>query len=181
MIARREARLKWRAERAAYRASDEFKEVLKERNRKNWLKRKSLGKTREHDRKRWRENIQHRLGQNMRRVVHSALTRLTGTRKHSKTFSLIGCSVSALKVHLESQFVEGMTWENYGSAWHVDHFIPLARFDLRDEKQQKLAFYFENLKPLWKAANHRKSDLIEVDGKQVRAREIRTIIPFKAA
>jgi len=181
VIARREARLAWRKERADYRASDQFKAVLKERNRKNWLKRKSLGKTREHDRKKWRENLQHRLASNMRRLVHSALTRMTTIRKCSRTFDLIGCSVSALKVHLETQFIESMSWENYGSSWHVDHRIPLALFDLSDAGQQRAAFHFENLRPLWKSANHQKSDRVIVDGKEVRARDIRKIVPFKAA
>jgi hypothetical protein len=48
-----------------------------------------------------------------------------------------------------------MTWENYGQ-WHVDHHIPLAEFDLREPEQQKQAFNYTNLRPLWAADNHRK-------------------------
>ena len=30
--------------------------------------------------------------------------------------------------HIESQFTEGMTWENYGE-WHVDHRLPITSFN----------------------------------------------------
>ncbi len=176
VIAKRKAWLNRRAERADYRASDEFKAVLKERNHQRWLKRKSEGKTREYDRKR-RLNVQHRLGQNMRRLIHQALTRQSTIRLAGKTFQLIGCSLPALKLHLESLFDDKMRWDNYGSYWHVDHRIPLALFDLSDPDQQRIAFHFENLRPLEARQNQSKSDKVG----DVRARYIRTIIPFKAA
>jgi hypothetical protein len=53
-------------------------------------------------------------------------------RKSSQTHNLIGCSLESLRVHLESHFQEGMTWENYGS-WHIDHIRPCASFNLLDE------------------------------------------------
>lgn len=181
VIAGREARLNRRTERATYLHSEEYKAILKVKNHEKWLKRKAAGKTREYDRNRWKTNLQYRLGSNMRRLIHQVITRLSGTHKHAKTFQLIGCSISALRVHLEAQFVEGMSWENYGSAWHVDHLIPISLFDLNDDLQQRQAFYFENLRPLWKSENHSKSDKVEIEGKEVRARDVRTIIPFKAA
>ncbi len=172
ILARREARLKWREERASYRASDEFKAIQKERNARNWAKRKAAGKTREYDRNKWRTNLQHRLGSNMRRLIHSVMVRRSGHKKAHRTFELIGCSIEALKVHLESQFTPEMSWENYGTYWEVDHKFPLARFDLTNPVQQKLAFHFENLQPLEAIANRKKSDKVE---------GVPNIIPFKAA
>ncbi len=174
VVAKREAWIKYLAERAAYRKSDKFKAVLKERNARNWLKRKAAGKTREHDRKRWRGNLQHRLGSNMRRLVRSVMMRRVGYKKAHRTFELIGCSIEALKVHLEARFTPEMSWENYGAYWEVDHIIPLARFDLTNPVYQKLAFHFENLQPLEKTENRKKSDKVE-------GVSVRTIIPFKAA
>ncbi len=174
IIARREARLKQKQERVAYRASDEFKAIQKERNKQQWLKRKESGKAREYERKKWHTNIQHRLGQNMRRSVHQALTRTQGLRKADKTFELIGCSARALSVHLEAQFTPEMSWENYGTYWEVDHALPLKMFDLRDPVQQRQAFYFENLQPLKVEDNRKKSDKVE-------GVSVRKIIPFKAA
>lgn len=176
IIAKREARLKWRLERKAYRESDEFKLVLKERNRRNWLKRKSLGKTKELDRKRW-QNPQHRLAQNMRRLVHQALCR-TKVVKSQRLLELIGCTMPEFKTHLESQFEFGMSWQNMGK-WEIDHRVPLSSFNLADPEQQKLAFNFHNCRPLWKQANRQKSDKIE--GELFRGRDMKKIIPFKAA
>ncbi len=174
IIARREARLKWREERAAYHASDEFKAILKERSKQQWLKRKESGKSREYDRRKWHTDIQHRLGQNMRRLVNSALTRSLGVAKAGRTFDLIGCSPRALAVHLEAQFTPEMSWNNYGTYWEVDHKMPVKRFDLRDPVQQRQAFFFENLQPLEKIENRKKSDKVE-------GVSVRKIIPFKAA
>ena len=36
----------------------------------------------------------------------------------------LGCNIETFKKHLEQQFTEGMSWENYGE-WHIDHKIPL--------------------------------------------------------
>lgn len=29
--------------------------------------------------------------------------------------------MATLRAHIEAQFVEGMTWDNYGKGWHIDH------------------------------------------------------------
>ncbi len=171
ILAKREARLKFRMERAAYRETDEYKEIVRARVRKSHQKRKAEGKTRELDRRRW-QNPQHRLKQNLRRMVHFALTRTCGALKAARTFDLIGCSPHALGIFLESQFTPEMSWENYGSYWEVDHKLPLARFDLTNLEQQRLAFHFENLQPLEKTENRKKSDKVE-------GVSVRKIIPFR--
>lgn len=77
--------------------------------------------------------------------------------KAKRTMEYVGCALDELKSHLEAQFTEGMTWDNYGE-WHVDHIKPLAAFsNLLDEQQQKIAFHYTNLQPLWAKDNLRKS------------------------
>lgn len=74
-------------------------------------------------------------------------------------FSLVGCSLLELQKHLESQFKEGMSWENYGFyGWHIDHIRPCASFNLADLKEQKLCFHYTNLQPLWWEENLSKGD-----------------------
>ena len=36
----------------------------------------------------------------------------------------LGCNIETFKQHIEQQFTESMSWENY-SEWHIDHKIPL--------------------------------------------------------
>ncbi len=96
-----------------------------------------------------RQKPESRLKRNMRRrIVHA----LNGRKKSSRTVALIGCTFEELKSHLESQFLEGMTWDNYGD-WHVDHIKPCYEFDLTDELQQRECFHFSNLRPLWATDN----------------------------
>ena len=75
--------------------------------------------------------------------------------KTLKTHELLGCSFEQLKEHIESLFQEGMGWHNMGE-WHIDHIVPLAAFDLTNEGQQRMAFNYKNLQPLWAIDNLKK-------------------------
>jgi hypothetical protein len=79
--------------------------------------------------------------------------------KSSNTINLLGCSLEEARKHLESQFKEGMTWENHGNkGWHIDHIRPCASFDLTDIEQQRDCFNYKNLQPLWWNENLSKGD-----------------------
>ena len=80
-----------------------------------------------------------------------------GATKDSTTMDLTGCNKDVLISHLESQFTDGMTWDNYGK-WHVDHIKPCILFDLLLDTEQKACFHYSNLQPLWAADNLSKSD-----------------------
>lgn len=103
-----------------------------------------------------KRSIQFCLSGRLRVVMKRALHRQF-TRKSSRTFDLIGCSPTELRAHIEALFLPGMSWENR-HLWHVDHKRPLASFDLRDPVQQRAAFHYTNLQPLWAEDNRRKSD-----------------------
>jgi hypothetical protein len=101
------------------------------------------------------------------RILHSLRQRVRDalkakrTRKNNKTLELLGCSKYFLKNFLESKFVEGMNWDNYGNGdgkWVIDHIRPCSSFDLTDMEQQKLCFHYTNLQPLWWMDNLLKSD-----------------------
>ena len=77
--------------------------------------------------------------------------------KDNKTLDLVGLSLNELKIHLQSQFKEGMSWENYGS-WHIDHIIPLSSAQTTEEFN-KLCHY-TNLQPLWASENLSKGNKI---------------------
>lgn len=82
---------------------------------------------------------------------------LKGGYKSAKTEELLGITVKELKLYLEKKFVPGMTWKNYGFyGWHADHIIPLSKFDLTKLEEQKKAFHYTNLQPLWAGENLRK-------------------------
>jgi hypothetical protein len=74
--------------------------------------------------------------------------------------SLTGCTANQLKRHLESAFKRGMTWDNHGTYWHIDHILPVASFDHSDPKQVAQCWHWTNLRPLEAKANISKGDRI---------------------
>jgi len=81
--------------------------------------------------------------------------------KCAKSSELLGCDIFYFIKYLESKFLPGMLWENYGE-WHIDHILPCAAFDLTKPEEQLKCFHYTNLQPLWMEDNCRKSDKIEV-------------------
>lgn len=105
----------------------------------------------------WHQNkyhndINYKLSHSLRCRIRSAIKR---GYKSAKTFELLGCSVEEVKRHLESQFKDGMSWDNHGE-WHIDHIVPCASFDLTDPEQQRQCFHYSNLQPLWATENIQK-------------------------
>jgi hypothetical protein len=93
---------------------------------------------------------------NVRKRLKSYLT-IKNISKKNRTFDIIGCTPDFLKEHLERQFKEGMTWDNYGYyGWHIDHVIPLSS-GKTEEEIYKLCHY-TNLQPLWAEENLKKSN-----------------------
>ena len=91
------------------------------------------------------KRVQHCLQTRIRTAINSA-----DGKKVNHTEELIGCSIQFYKEYLESKFIVGMSWENYGFVgWHIDHIRPCASFDLSDPEQQKLCFHYTNTQPLW--------------------------------
>jgi hypothetical protein len=47
-----------------------------------------------------------------------------------------------------------MSWQNWTTdGWHLDHKIPLAKFDLTNREQFLQAAHYTNYQPLWAQAN----------------------------
>ena len=119
-----------------------------ELSRKNMeYKAKNKAKILEYARRRKRTNLAVRIVGNLRSRIKNVLIRGSKT---FHTIEVLGCTAQELKHHLESQFQDGMSWENYGKfGWHIDHIRPCASFDLTDPEQQKQCFHYSNLQPLW--------------------------------
>jgi hypothetical protein len=101
-------------------------------------------------RKAWAEKggLLRRIGINSRQRVSRFLR---GHVSCSGSF-WIGCDNAELVVHLESQFKDGMSWENYGTrGWHVDHVVPLSSAKTLDDLARVL--HYTNLQPLWAKEN----------------------------
>lgn len=79
--------------------------------------------------------------------------------KNNKTFEIVGATPEIIKEHIEQQFRDGMTWENYGfDGWHIDHIIPLS--SAKSEEEVYNLCHYTNLQPLWANENYKKSNKI---------------------
>jgi len=109
-------------------------------------------------RQRRKNDVQFRLRLNLRGRLNQAI------KNQQKTGSAVrdlGCTIKELMRHLEAQFTEGMSWENWAlDGWHIDHIKPLASFDLTDRKQLLEACHYTNLQPLWAKDNFSKGAAI---------------------
>ena len=110
---------------------------------------------------RLKTDVQYRLGCCLRRRLGCALK---GNQKVGSAVRDLGCSIVEFKKYIESQFQFGMTWDNYGyRGWHLDHKIPLAKFDLTDRQQFLIANNYTNIQPMWAHDNMVKHDLHVMD------------------
>ncbi len=73
--------------------------------------------------------------------------------KYQTTKEALGCSVLFWREHLEIRFSADMTWENYGTYWHLDEIIPCSAWNLTDPIEQKACFHYMNSQPLEKFFN----------------------------
>jgi len=85
-----------------------------------------------------------RMANSMRRSIRRYLD--AGQKGEMSSFEIIGCSKDNLRRHLESKFRDGMTWENYGKFWHIDHIVPMI--SAKSESEVKRLCNWTNLQPL---------------------------------
>jgi hypothetical protein len=99
-------------------------------------------------------------------AIRNSIRAYLGSKKtrRGSTFEIVGCTPDFLRGHLEKQFKDGMTWENYGPYWHVDHRIPLASGNSPEEIMG--LSHWTNLQPLTAFENISKGAKIPVAGCQ---------------
>lgn len=81
-------------------------------------------------------------------------------RPNVKSFvKYFGCTAEEFKEYIENKFSAGMTWENHGKIWHLDHIVPLFLGGGDYELLLKLNHY-KNLQPLLAPENLSKGHSI---------------------
>jgi len=80
-----------------------------------------------------------------RSTLKMSLWRLN-TNKIGKTIDLLGYSSDEFRIHIESLFTQGMTWENHGE-WHIDHIKDVSLFE--EGTHPSVVNALSNLRPLW--------------------------------
>jgi hypothetical protein len=90
-----------------------------------------------------------------KKAIHYYRGRINGLlkgRKLFKTGDIILFNREQFIFHIESLFIDGMTWDNHGE-WHIDHIKPIASFDLNIKEELIKCWSLSNLQPLWAKDN----------------------------
>ena len=137
-----------------------------QKNGKKWIK-KNIDRVRQY-RKDYAENNRlkinkyhrDRIRDNVRLKIETNIGRLLNfsikEKKLRKSLTeVMNYSIDDLIKHLESQFDNKTTWDNYGSYWHIDHIKPrnLFKYKTTRDKEFKECWALENLRPLERIAN----------------------------
>ena len=155
-------KVNWNKRSSLYNKSDKGKKYRREWSKKKYdsdeiYREKCISRSVEYGRIKLNTDVTYRIIHNLRGRLRKAMKNYS--TKCDKTINLIGCSPVFLRKHLEKQFSEGMSWENYGK-WHIDHIKPCSYFNLTLEKEQRICFNYTNLQPLWAEDNIRKGNSI---------------------
>ena len=113
---------------------------------------------RDYERNRKATDPLYKLISNFRTAIYQVLKE-SNVEKNKSYFDILGYTPEELIIHLEKQFKDDMTWDNYG-VWHVDHKLPITSFDIQemgDEEFMK-CWCLDNLQPMWGEENIRKSN-----------------------
>jgi hypothetical protein len=69
---------------------------------------------------------------------------------------LMGISKYEFIDHINSYCLDGMTLQNFGSVWGIDHIVPVELFDLSDPEELKLCYNYNNIMPMYNSDNRMK-------------------------
>lgn len=94
------------------------------------------------------------------KTLSNKINSLIKDKNNQHVFDILGYSIQDLMNHLESKFKPGMTWENHGSIWHIDHIKPVSWFNFssKNDPEFKECWALSNLQPLFVKENLSKGN-----------------------
>ena len=140
---------------------EENKEKVSESHRRWYLENrdKKLAKHRQ-----WYENNKDQYNKAVRKrynadpnvklaaIIRKNLRRTLNGDKNAPTFEEMGYTPEELRIHIEAQFEQGMSWDNR-KEWHIDHIIPISYLIEQGETDPAVINALENLRPMWATEN----------------------------
>lgn len=102
-----------------------------------------------------KENPLFKLGVQTRSLIATKFSILSkGLKvKSKKSEEILGCTMEEFKNHIEKQFTNWMSWDNYGNcetndydcSWHLDHIVPVSY--AKNEKEFYMLNHWSNFQP----------------------------------
>ena len=141
-----------------------------EENKEKWnqyikeYREKNIDKIREtkrnYERNRKATDPIYKIINNFRTAIYQVLKE-NNVQKNGHYFEVLQYTPDELISHLENQFKDGMTWDNYGD-WHVDHILPISIHNIQEIGDDEFikCWSLSNLQPMWGEDNIRKSNKV---------------------
>lgn len=113
-----------------------------------------------------RQTIQHRerrhtdMNYKISIAIRNRISKFRSISGFGSIKNIIGCSIQDFTIWLEHNFTKNMSWENYGTYWHIDHVILCEIFDLTNMEEIKLCFNWKNMRPLLAVENISRRKLL---------------------
>jgi len=113
---------------------------------------------RDYERNRKARDPIYKLISNFRTAIYTVLKE-SNVDKYGHYFDILQYTPEQLIRHLELQFKDTMSWDNYGE-WHVDHKLPITHFNISEMGDEEFmrCWSLDNLQPMWGIENIRKSN-----------------------
>jgi hypothetical protein len=150
-----------------YKTRDTKTSYIKHRSKRLEYAKQNRTRKCERHKLRYKNDIQYKLGERIRSLIYRCFNDIN-SKKEIKSIDILGYSSKDLKNHLESLFLDGMTWDNYGLyGWHIDHIKPISTFVFTTEDdginyiEMKKCNSLSNLQPLWAKDNLSKHNKFE--------------------
>jgi len=111
-----------------------------------------------HNRLKCRDCERDEPSEKLKRIIRSRIF-LALKSKSKHTVEYLGCTIGNYIGWLQYND-NNYSLENRGKEWHIDHVIPLSKFDLNNESEQLIAFNWRNTTALAPSENLKKNNKI---------------------
>lgn len=107
------------------------------------------------------QKINYKMRKHVSKMVRLYLKKQNKIKK-SSVWKALDYTPQQLKEHLEKQFDSNMSWDNYGTYWHIEHIIPQSKliYENYNDENFKKCWTLENLRPLEAIENIKKGNKI---------------------
>jgi hypothetical protein len=82
-----------------------------------------------------------------KRIIRTRIQIGLKKNKPNHSTEYLGCSITEY-INWIAYNTKGFTLDNHGKKWHIDHVIPLSKFDFKKQEEILLAFNWRNTMPL---------------------------------
>lgn len=113
-------------------------------------------RARKYSKERYSSDPLYRLALKCRGMVSRVLSHCGG-EKSGNTFTELGYTSEQLMIHIESQFLDGMSWDKKGS-FHIDHIYPITKFIQDGVTDVAIINALHNLTPMYPEDNLSKNN-----------------------